>query len=260
MSAPRTFKITSPHMRGDDIKAWQREIKHEFSRMDINCPIVADGIYGVATRAYNASLCHAIGMIAGDVMSKGITPELRTRIRNRRLTAYERTRMAGRVAWRRALRVRYAGESGGGVARPVSKIIADSWGYHPGVHDGIDVICPADAPIFAMVRSTVVRVSAGGWWGKAPSGDVTKGDGIIILRVLEDVGPFKRGMHIGYGHAEKSAVKVGQEVRAGQQIGHAGLAVAWHIHMMLNGGGHPATTGRGDRDPRAILDYAIKHG
>lgn len=260
MAGPRTFKVRSPHTNGTDVASWQREIVREFDRMGINCPLKADGIYGVATRAFNASLCHALGMIAADVMKDGVSPELRTRIRNRRLTTAERTRMAARLGWRRRLRARYAGVSGGGVCAPVAKIIEDSWGYHPPGHDGIDVICPEHAPLFAMVRSEVVRADAGGWWGKTPSGDATKGDGIIILRVLEDIGPFRKGQCIGYGHAERPLVKIGQEVRAGQQIGTAGLAVAYHIHLMLNAGTHAVAVGRGDRDPRAILDYSVKNG
>lgn len=251
MSEPRTFRITAPHMRGDDIANWQREIVHEFGRMSITYPLVADGVYGVGTRSANASLCHALGMFASEVMEKGITPELRTRIRNRRLTVYERVRMAKRVDYRRALRRRH--DSGGGVALPVAKIIADSWGYHPGVHDGIDVICAADAPIHAMVAAKVIDVRTGGWWGKAPSGDVSKGDGIIQLEVLADVGPFRKGQHIGYGHAEKPRVREGDVVKAGQQIGHAGLAVAWHVHLMLNDGS--TSKGVGNIDPRRHLDY-----
>lgn len=237
-------------MKGDDVSAWQREIRREFGRMHIDYPLTADGDYGVATRSATASLCHALGMVASNVMAKGVTPELRTRIRNRRLTPYERIRMAKRVDYRRRLRRKH---TNGGVALPVAKIIADSWGYHPGVHDGIDIICAANAPIYAMVKSRVIDVRSGGWWGKAPSGDVAKGDGIIQLEVIETVGPFKAGMHIGYGHAEKATVNVGDIVTAGQQIGHAGLAVAWHVHAMLNDGS--TNKGVGNIDPRAALEY-----
>ncbi len=251
--APRTFTLKSPHMSGADVRNWQSEVVKQFDGMGIRYPLHPDGDYGAATRSATASLCHALGMIASDVMADGITPQLRTRIRNRKLTITERARMAGRVAYRRALRTRYSGPDGGGVALPVAKIIADSWGWHPGVHDGIDVICAADAPLHAVVDARVIDVRSGGWWGKAPSGDVSKGDGIIQLEVIDTVGPFKRGMHIGYGHAEKATVKVGDIVKAGQQIGHAGLAVAWHIHWMVNDGS--TSKGIGNRDPRPMLDY-----
>jgi murein DD-endopeptidase MepM/ murein hydrolase activator NlpD len=253
MSEPRTFKLTSPHMSGDDIKAWQREVRVQFEGMGIRYPLSADGDYGAGTRAATATLCHALGMTAAQVMADGVTPELRTRIRHRRLTAYERARMLKRVDYRRALRRRYGGPVGDGVALPVAKILADSWGYHPGVHDGLDVICAPDAPIHAMVRSRVIDVRSSGWWGKNPSGDVSKGDGIIQLEVIDDVGPFRRGMHIGYGHAEKACVKVGDIVKAGQMLGHAGYAVAWHVHLMVNDGS--TTRGVGNIDPREYLDY-----
>lgn len=258
MDNPRTFKITSPHMKGDDIKSWQREIRSEFARMDIKCPIEETGIYDVATRAFTASLAHAVGMSASKEMENGVTPNLRSRIRNRDLTIAEQREYADRQDWRRKLRRRYASASIVEVHRPVTKIIEDSWGYHPPVHDGLDVICPANSTIFAMVESKVIDVRSGGWWGKAPSGDVTKGDGIIQLEVLKNIGPFKRGYHIGYGHAEHARVKVGETVKAGDPLGKAGLAVAWHVHLMYNDGS--TMKGIGNLDPRAILDYSVKHG
>lgn len=144
------------------------------------------------------------------------------------------------------------------VARPLKSVLADSWGYHPPVHDGIDLICPARAPIYAMVRSRVLRADTGGWWGKSPSGDVTKGDGIVVLECLESVGPFRKGLRVCYGHAERPTVQVGQVVPAGARIGEAGLAVAWHIHLMVHG--RNDARGVGDRDPGPFYRYAMKHG
>lgn len=258
---PRTFKIDDPHMHGDDIKSWQGEIKDLFDEMDIDCPIKVDGIYAVATRSYTASLCNSLGMIASEVMSNGVTPELRTRIRHRDLTAGEKARMQSPelIAYRRALRKRYDSGQVTGVHRPVTKILEHSWGYHPGVHDGLDVITLPDPPIFAMVKSRIVDVRSAGWWGKAPSGDVSKGDGIVQMEILDTVGPFIKGHHIGYGHAEKATVTVGQIVQPGQQVAHAGLAVAWHIHLMYNNG-TAGTRGIGNLDPAPILNYAIAHG
>jgi murein DD-endopeptidase MepM/ murein hydrolase activator NlpD len=143
------------------------------------------------------------------------------------------------------------------VAAPISKILTMAWGWHPGVHDGIDLICGPNAPIYALCDGKVIDVRAGGWWGKTPSGDVSKGDGIIQIECLTDDGPFKKGMHIGYGHAEKASVRVGQRVEAGQRLGRAGLAVAWHIHLMANHG--RTFKGIGEFDPRPLVDYAIKN-
>lgn len=259
MTTPRTFRVTSPHMRGEDIENWQREIRDEFAKLDIDCPINPDGIYGVVTRSYTASLVHALGMTAAEVMADGVTPELRTKIRQRDLTNNEQQLFAERKDWRRKLRKRYASSHIVTVHRPVAKILEDSWGFHPPVHDGLDVITLPNAQLYAMVKCRVIDVRSGGWWGKAPSGDVSKGDGIIQFEILESVGPFKKGHHIGYGHAEHAKVKVGQVVFPGDYIGHAGLAVAWHIHLMHNDGS-VGNRGVGNLDPRPLLDYAVKHG
>jgi murein DD-endopeptidase MepM/ murein hydrolase activator NlpD len=253
----RTFKLTQPRMEGGDVKNWQRELVSLFAAMDIdNAPVTADGEYGMETRSITAALARALGMDPEEVMADGVTPELRRRMRDRDLTAEEKERFqnASRKAYRARLRKQWRPERLK-VHAPVTRIIADSWGYHPPVHDGIDVICPPNAVLFAMVRSKVIDVRAGGWWGKAPSGDTSKGDGIVQLEILETVGPFKRGHHIGYGHAEKATVRVGDVVEAGEPIARAGLAVAWHIHLMLNDGS--TSKGIGNRDPRAILDYAV---
>lgn len=262
MAEPRTFKVTSPLMHGDDIRRWQIDIRNEFNELDIDCPIEADGIYGAITRSYNASLCHALGMYALDVMKDGITPELRTKIRHRELTVYEKERF-NQIAY-----IKYRGDlrdkwhpNAGRVHKPVSVILQHSWGYHPGVHDGVDVICNPDVPIFAMVRCRVIDVRPSGWWGLgAPSNpDIkAKGDGIIQVEILDNIGPFIKGNHIGYGHAEKAVVKIGQEVKAGQVLGHAGLANAWHIHLMCNDGS--TDRGIGNRNPEPLLNYTIEHG
>lgn len=253
----RAFVVKSPPMKGSDVKAWQETIDKEFKHLKIECPIKADGIYGAHSRAYSAALLRARGILASPAMTHGVTPDLRTKIRGRDLTAAEKKRYHAKTteAYRAKLRKDWKPKT---VHTPISNIITDAWGYHPGVHDGIDLICNPNAALFAVVRSRVFDVRAGGWWGNHPSGDVSKGDGIIQLEVLDSVGPFKKGMHIGYGHAEHARVREGEIVKAGEVIGLAGLAVAWHCHWMINGG--DTTRGVGDRDPRPFSDYARKHG
>jgi murein DD-endopeptidase MepM/ murein hydrolase activator NlpD len=262
----RTFKLDQPLMSGGDIGDWQTFVKADFGRMHIDYPLKIDRVYGESTRAATASLLAARGVAKpSTAMAKGVTPELRIKLRNKRFTEAEtkRFKSAERVDYRRALRARF---EGGGVARPVLRIREDSWGWAPAsgsragsVHDGIDVGTDPKATLYAMVKSRVVRADNYGWWGKAPSGDVTLGDGIVILEVLETVGPFKKGMCIGYGHCEKVRVRPGNIVEAGDPIAQAGLAVVYHIHLMVNGGKYSKATGRGDRNPRALLDYAVKH-
>lgn len=257
----RIFKVGRETMHGDDVKGWQDDVKRLFKDMGIDCPIKSDGDYGVATRSATASLCRAMGLeSAGKAMENGITPELRIKLRNKQLSPTETNRYhsAERVEYRKDLRARWNTP----VHAPTRGIVTDDWGFHPPIHDGIDVVTRVEQPIFAMIKSKVIDVRSSGWWGLgAPSNPQlkAKGDGIIQVEVLESVGPFTRGDHIGYGHAEKACVTVGQTVRAGQPLGMLGFANAWHIHLMLNNG-REGLRGVGNKDPRACLDYSIKHG
>jgi murein DD-endopeptidase MepM/ murein hydrolase activator NlpD len=255
----RTLQVETPYMSGADVRGWQTDLLDQMHDWDVDYPLEADGVYGVATRALGASVLYGLG-IDQDAMRDGVAPALRVKVRNKRLTATERARYDERSDWRRRLAEKHAG---GGVAPPLARIVEDAWGYHPGVHDGIDLICTPRAPVYAVVAAKVVDVRASGWWGdgaRASGGHaVEEGDGIIQLEVLRDVGPFRRGMHLGYGHAEGAVVEVGQTVEAGRHLGHAGFAIAWHVHFMVNGG-NVGTRGIGDRDPRPFVDYAVEHG
>lgn len=260
----RTFKVRDPHMKGEDVKEWQIDVDQQFAEMEITCPIDHDGIYDVATRSYTASLIHSFGLDASATLKDGLTPKMRSKLRHGALNSVERYRFHSPelVRYRRKLRKRWGSTQRASVRQPVDKILADSWGYHPGVHDGLDVICPPNAVIYAMVAGRVIDVRSRGWWGLGAPSDPdlkAKGDGIIQIEVLDAVGPFKKGMHIAYGHAEKSRVRVGEVVRAGEALGHAGLANAWHIHLMINDGS-VGTRGVGNINPRGYLDYAIEHG
>ena len=67
-------------------------------------------------------------------------------------------------------------------------------------------------------------------WGLGAPADPAvraKGDGIVIIRSLVNIGPIKTGMNFCYGHGEKPRVKVGDIVEAGQWICDAGLANAF---------------------------------
>jgi murein DD-endopeptidase MepM/ murein hydrolase activator NlpD len=253
VSEPRTFKIDRPLMEGPDVQAWQQFVGETFGRWGIAYPIKADGIYGVGTRSATAALLYALGIDRAK-MAKGVTPELRTKVRHRRLSAAERARFAARVGYRRRLRRRF-GESRR-VAPPLNRILQSSWGFQPG-HDGVDLICDEDAPGFAICDGIIRRADGGGWWGKgAPSPSVAaKGDGIVILECTGNVGPFRRGMMFGYGHAEKPRVRVGEHVRAGEHICNAGMANAWHFHFMANRGEF-GIKGKGSMDPMPFVRYA----
>lgn len=255
-----TLKVKSPPMKGTTVKTFQSDLKAAFKRLGIDAPVKVDGVYGQATRSLTASLLHANGCNATKLMAAGVTPTLRSKIRNNIYTASERKLKASvaRTEYRAELRKRWKKQATAKVHAPVTRIVTDSWGYHPGVHDGVDIVTAGQVPCFAMVKSKVIDVRAGGWWGKAPSGDVAKGDGIVQLEVLESVGPFKKGMHLGYGHCEEARVKVGQIVEAGHVIAMTGLAVVHHIHFMVNDGN--TSRGVGNINPRPLIDYAVKNG
>jgi murein DD-endopeptidase MepM/ murein hydrolase activator NlpD len=268
-----TFRITAPHkMRGSAVKAWQEFIVEKFAGWDIDYPLTIDGVYGVQTRAATATLLRAWGVYkAVDAMKGGVSPELRIRVRNDRRDAEEeaRFRSSERVEYRRALRRR--------LGRPASKpklvsypinpdaLVTDSWGYHPGVHDGVDLICPWKQPVLAICEAKVVRVSKDGWWGlgakPSPGHPVSDGDGIVIIQALDSnpAAGIKKGDCFGYGHSELHVVKVGDVVKAGQRLGVAGWANAPHVHFMLNRGTYGKAIGRGDADPQKILDNAYEY-
>lgn len=263
MSNPRTFKLgDGKPMRGTDVKEWQKDVKLLFRSIGIDCPLKVDGVYAQATRAYSASLCEAFGLVSKTAMKDGVTPELRIKLRHKDLTKAEKQRMnsKARKEYRAGLRDRWK-HAVAKVHSPVSKIITDDWGFHPGIHDGEDVISIEGAAAFAMVKCKIIDARPHGWWHLgAPSNQKLRerGDGIVQMRVLESVGPFKKGMHIGYGHCVHPVVKVGDTVEAGQVVARVGFANAAHIHLMVNDG--KTTEGRGNIDPRPLIDYAVKNG
>jgi hypothetical protein len=243
--SPRTFKLDTPLMEGEDIQSWQDWVGEKFAAWNINYPIDVDGIYGQGTRAATASLMRAWGVdSATEAMATGLTPWWRTKLRDGRRTPEETAAFESdeRVEYRRTLRERYQHND---VHTPIARIDQDSWGWHPGVHDGIDLICQWKAPLYAIVTGKVVRADASGWWGlgaqPSPGHPIADGDGIIIVESSVDVGPFKKGMHFGYGHA--------------------GYANAAHVHFMVNDD-QPQNgfyRGVGDRVPRPVVDYARSH-
>lgn len=244
-------------MRGDDIRGWQQILNKQFDNWGVNFHVAVNGEYGVPTRDATATVLHGLGIKLNE-MTNGITPELQIKVRDKKLSPTERLRRVQRRLWRQRLRDKYAS---GGVATPIAKILSSSWGWHPPGHDGVDLICLEGAPIFALCDAEVVDVRASGWWGlgahASPGHPIADGDGIIQLKCLVDLGPFRKGMHFGYGHAEHATVKVGQRVKAGQRIGSAGFANASHVHFMANIGN--TMRGVGDRDPMPYVRYAIKH-
>lgn len=255
----RTFKIDDTPMKGSDVKAWQDLILDIGQTWNVHFPLKADGVYGMSTRSFSKMVLFGRGF-THEQMDDGITPWLRQLTRNpdkRPDAVKNRANERERKEFRDNLRKKFDGDDPD-VAAPIGKIITMTWGYHAGVHDGRDLICGPKAPIYALCDAEVIDVRPSGWWGNNPSGDVWKGDGIIQIRCLTDDGPFRKGMHFGYGHAEGADVKVGQRVEAGARLGEAGLAVAWHIHLMANNGEF-GLRGKGSFDPLPYVTYSLKH-
>lgn len=260
MAQARTFKIGAKPMEGDDVKEWQKLILEIGESWNVHFPLKADGVYGMATRSFGKMVLFGRGF-THEQLDSGISPWLRTRMRNpvmRDQSTKERANQPARQEFRDGLRDKYKRRVTKDVAAPIGKIITMTWGFHPGVHDGIDLICGKKAPIYALCDARVIDVRAGGWWGNSPSGEIWKGDGIIQIECITDDGPFKKGMHFGYGHAEGADVKVGEKVEAGDKLGEAGLAVAWHVHLMANRGEF-GLKGKGSIDPRPFIDFAIRN-
>lgn len=254
----RTLKLTDPHQHGDDVRAWQETLNRQMRTWGMDYRVVPDGDYDAITRDLTASVLYGLGIDQGE-MVRGVSPELRVKVRNKRLTVKEKARYAARTGWRARLHARL--ETQAKVAAPLNQIISSSWGYHRGVHDGVDLICRAGAPLYAICDGEVIRADDGGWWGLgAPTEQAvrSRGDGIIIVRCTISSGPFHPGLNFCYGHAEHPQVHTGDRVRAGEPIGRAGFARAWHVHKMVNG--RTDAKGVGDRDPMPYVNYAVKHG
>ena len=255
----RIFKVTSPQMHGADVKKWQQILNAQFDEWKIEFQIPADSDYTMETHDASKMVVFGLGM-KPVVMKQGVTQDLRKKVREKSLTPTEKETRKKRLGWRQFQRRKYAG---GGVSSPLSKIGVHSNGFEGPAqeqHDGVDLICLDDAPIFAICRAKVFDVRAEGWFpGPQLAGHaLSEGDGIIQLEGLGDNGPFHKGMHFGYGHAEHATVREGDIVEAGQQIGHAGFANVSHVHFMVNDGS--TTEGRGDRDPMPFVKYAVKYG
>jgi murein DD-endopeptidase MepM/ murein hydrolase activator NlpD len=257
----RTFILQSPHMEGDDIKQWQLTLNRQLRTWDVNYQLNPDGGYGSLTRSLTASVCHGLGLAsASQAMAHGVTPELRVKLRDKDLTPKELKRYHGkRARWRDEFRRKHENMD---VSTPLAKILQSEWGWTPPGHDGVDLICKDNAPLLAICKAKVMRADAGGWWGQGaePSNGhpVSDGDGIVVLRSLVDVGPFKKGLNFGYGHAEGAKVSVGDVVEAGEVIARAGFAVVSHVHLMVNG--RTDAKGVGDRDPMPFVKYAVANG
>jgi hypothetical protein len=78
---PRTFKLTAPHMTGDDVRDFQRALSARFAGFKIDLHVDDDSDYGKDTRKAARQICRGLGIDLA-VMAHGVTPELRAKIAN----------------------------------------------------------------------------------------------------------------------------------------------------------------------------------
>jgi hypothetical protein len=103
----RTFVLRSPHMTGDDIGEFQRELNRRFEAWDISKRIDDDEDYGDHTRDAAREVCTGLGIDHETAMANGVTPELRIKIRHPdRRTAAEVERSEGKEATELRARLR----------------------------------------------------------------------------------------------------------------------------------------------------------
>jgi len=107
---PRSFRLDSPHMTGDDIGDFQRQLSRQFHIWDINLVVIDDEDYGQDTRDAARMVCRGLGILPGQAMRHGVTPALRTKIRHpARRTERERERFksAATKAFRASVREKF---------------------------------------------------------------------------------------------------------------------------------------------------------
>ncbi len=265
--AHRDLVVTDPPMRGRDVANLNRAVHQRLAMRRIDIPSPVHDMFTQAAALAAVEAGYFLGLLEATILAtdggRRVCPQgAQTIIREpeRRTHAQLARAKARHALLARGPRFYAKLGGGGGVAVPVDPILEHSNGFSGG-HDGVDLICEADDVVYAICDAKVIDVRAGGWWGKGAQAShghpIEHGDGIIQLECLVAQGPFKPGLHFGYGHAEKAVVKVGQRVKAGQKLGHAGFANAWHLHFMVNAG--TTNRGTGDRDPMPFVDYAKHH-
>ncbi|MDN5858007.1 MAG: M23 family metallopeptidase [Pseudonocardia sp.] len=112
---------------------------------------------------------------------------------------------------------------GGGVQMIVGRITSGFGGRWGSVHQGLDIAAPIGTPVRVPLDGTVISsgpVSGFGLWVR-----VQHADGTITV----------------YGHINRSLVKVGQQVQAGDVIaetGNRGQSTGPHLHIGVMQNGH----------------------
>src|SRR4051794_27754035 len=127
--ASTTFRLVTPHMKDDNVRAFQALLNHRFEAWKIDCKVPVDGDYDMATRDAAKLVCHGLGLNPASY-SDGVTPAARIKIRNpEKRSPSEVNRAAARREWLAGLRKRMSAANGGA---------AEAIAYarkHVGVHE-----------------------------------------------------------------------------------------------------------------------------
>lgn len=111
--AAETFKLITPNVRGDAVKAFQELLNERFKAWDIRKVIDTDREYGEETDHAARQVCYGLGL-SPQSYRDGMTPAVRTKIRHPdKRTEAELARGGRRKEWRAALRKRLASETAG---------------------------------------------------------------------------------------------------------------------------------------------------
>ncbi len=105
----RTFKLTSPLMRGQDVAYFQKTLNERFHDWSVGFYLDIDGHYGSHTRSATERVMYGLG-IAQRELRHGVSPGLRSKLRNPASRSHdERVRANQRADWLRRLRRRHEG-------------------------------------------------------------------------------------------------------------------------------------------------------
>ncbi|HET8756824.1 MAG TPA: glucosaminidase domain-containing protein [Solirubrobacteraceae bacterium] len=105
----RIFRVKSPEMKGNDIRAFQRVINERYKRWGVDTRIEVDGEYGTFTRRAARQIAFGLGLAEKDY-KHGFTPAVREKLRDPGTrTQAELARAERRGEWRRRLKKRHRG-------------------------------------------------------------------------------------------------------------------------------------------------------
>lgn len=200
----RTLKITKPPMSGDDVSAWRREVISQFHAWKIAIPLKETGPYDSEVRKWTRSLLYNNGY-STSLMDKGVTPGLRSKVRNKRRTAAEQARFLARKNNRAAIRKRYplskAGKKpkiyrlalSGDPAKygSLGPFIEPLGHYTAGPRD------TSDAHAFALDRQYHEQHKAQGWGFIGYHLNITSAGTIVLLRPTRYKGAHVAGHNTG---------------------------------------------------------------